>query len=69
MECEVNRIEFVKSQKIKYVIQTSDHIFQICIDWIVHDDIFLKVKFLLCSNMFCEMFFSALLLWIRWDQV
>ena len=32
MEYDVNRIEFVKSPKAKYIIQTSEHIFQICID-------------------------------------
>ena len=57
MEYGVNRIEFVKTQKIKYVIQTSKHIFQICIDCIVLNDVFLKVIFSLCSNMFCETFY------------
>ena len=52
MECDVNRTEFVKTQKTKYIIQTSQHIFQICIDCIVHNDIFL-----ICSNIFCEMFY------------
>ena len=32
MEYDVNRIEVVKTQKTKYVIQTIKHIFQICID-------------------------------------
>ena len=27
------------------------------VDWIVYDDIFLKTIFLLCSNLFCEMFY------------
>ena len=53
MEYDLNRIEFVK----KYVIQTSEHIFQICIDWIVHNYIFTKNIFSLCSNIFCEMFY------------
>ena len=41
MEYDVNRIEFVKTQMTKYVIQTIKHIFQICTDCIVHNDIFL----------------------------
>ena len=57
MEYGVNRIEFVKTQKIKYVIQTRKHICQICIDCIVLNDVFLKVIFSLCSNMFCETFY------------
>ena len=57
MEYDVNRIEFGKTQKIKYVIQTSKHIFQICIDCTVHIHIFLKVIFSLCSEMFREMFY------------
>ena len=48
-----DRIEFVKTQ---CVIQRSENIFQICIDCIVHDDIFLKVVFSLCSGMSCEKF-------------
>ena len=32
MEYYVNRIGFVKTQKTKYVMQTTKHIFQICID-------------------------------------
>ena len=44
-EYDVNRIEFVKTQKTKYFIQTSEHIFQICIDCIVHNDIFKKIFF------------------------
>ena len=40
MGYDVNRIEFVKTQKTKYIVQMSEHIFQICIDWIFHDDIF-----------------------------
>ena len=44
MEYDINRIEFVMTQKTKY-IQTSKHIFQICIDQTVHDDIFLKSYF------------------------
>ena len=39
-EYDVNRIEFVKTQKTKYFIQTSERIFEICIDCIVHSDIF-----------------------------
>ena len=54
-----NIIEFVKNQKKKYVIQMSKHIFQICIDWILHNDIFLKVIFSLCSN--CEIMWNYLL--------
>ena len=57
MEYDVNRNEFVKTQKTKYVIQMSKHIFQIYMDGIVHDDKFLQVILLLCSNMFCEIFY------------
>ena len=57
MEYDVNRIEFVKTQKTKYVIQTTEYIFQICIGCIVHNYMFLKVIFSLCSNVFCEMFY------------
>ena len=32
MEYYVNRIGFVKTQKTKYDMQTTKHIFQICID-------------------------------------
>ena len=32
MEYDVSRIEFVKTQKTKYIIQTGEHIFQICIN-------------------------------------
>ena len=37
-----DRIEFVKTQ---CVIQRSENIFQICIDCIVHNDIFFKSCF------------------------
>ena len=47
MEYDVNRIEFVKTQNTKHVIQTSKHIFQICIDCIVHNDIFLSYFFIM----------------------
>ena len=57
MEYDVDSIEFVKTQKTKYVIQTSEHIFQICFDCIVHNHIFLKIIFSLCSDMFREMFY------------
>ena len=57
MEYDVNRIKFVKTQKIKYTIQTSKHIFQICIDCIVHNNTFLKDIFSLFSNILCEMFY------------
>ena len=56
MEYDVNKTEFVKTQKGKYVIQTREHIFQIYIDCIVHSEIFLKDIFLVCSNILCEMF-------------
>ena len=42
MEYDVNKSEFVKTQKTKYVIQTSKHIFQIRSGCIVHNDIVLK---------------------------
>ena len=32
----------LKTQKTKYVIQTSEHIFLICTDCVVHNDIVLK---------------------------
>ena len=57
MEYDLNRTEFVKTQKPKYLIQTSEHIFQICIDCIVHNDIFSKDIFSLCSNIFCAIFY------------
>ena len=38
---KINRIEFVKSQKTYYVMQMREHIFQICIGCIIHNDIFL----------------------------
>ena len=44
-------------KRIKYLIQTREHIFQFCIDCIVHNDDFLKLIFSLCSNMFSEMFY------------
>ena len=56
IEYDVNRIEFVWLEKHTN-IQMSKHVFQICIDWIIQDDTFLKVVLLLCSNMFCEMFY------------
>ena len=37
MEYDTNRIEFMKTLKTKYVIQTSEHIFQIFIDCIAHN--------------------------------
>ena len=54
MEYDVNRVEFVKTQ---YIIQTSEHIFQICIDCMFLIIYFLKYIFSLCSGMFCEMFY------------
>ena len=39
MEYDLNRTEFVKTQKTKYTIQMSEHIFQICIDCIVLNQI------------------------------
>ena len=42
----VNRLEFVKTQE---VIQMSENIFQICIDCIVHNDIFFKSYFFIMS--------------------
>ena len=57
MEYDVNRVEFVKIQKVKYVMQMSKYILQICIDCIVHIHIFLKVIFSLCSDMLHVMFY------------
>ena len=45
MEYDVNRIEFVKSPKTKYIIQTGEHIFQICIDWMFTTVYFQKLLF------------------------
>ena len=56
MEYDVNKTEFVKTRKGKYVILMREHIFQIHIDRIVHNEIFLKDIFSLCSNILCEMF-------------
>ena len=39
MEYDVNRTEFVKTQKTNYTIKMSGHIFQICIDCIVLNQI------------------------------
>ena len=52
MEYDVNRIEFVKTQKQNTSYKRSN-IFQIYVDC----NIFLKVIFSLCSNVFCEMFY------------
>ena len=54
---KINKTEYVKNQKTKYVIQKSEHIFKICIGCIVHNDIFLKVIFSLWCSMFCDMFY------------
>ena len=60
MEYDVYRIEFVKSL-IKKTIQMSKHIFQICIGWIVLDDIFLKViSYILTCYMKCFICFVTL---------
>ena len=56
MKYDVNSIEYVKNQKTKYVIQMSEHVFQICIDYFVHKHIF-KSYFFICSNILCEMFY------------
>ena len=55
MEYDVNRIEFVKTQKTKYFIQTSEHIFQICIDCIVY--IHLYIYFIYIAYIFKIYFF------------
>ena len=59
MEYDVNRTEFVKTQKTKHTMQTSEHIFQICIDCIVHNHIFLQVIFSLCSDIFVKCFICS----------
>ena len=41
MEYDINRIEFAKTQKTKFIIQTCEHIFQICIDCIVKSYFFI----------------------------
>ena len=59
-----NRIEFVKTQKKnkkeKYIIQTSEHIFQICIDCMCTIVYFQKLLLFYCVDMFCEMFYLLL---------
>ena len=55
MEYDLNRIEFVKTQKKTSYKQVN--IFFKCIDSIIHNEIFLKVIFSLSSNIFCEMFY------------
>ena len=56
MEYDVNRIEFVKAQRTyiikyiyikhqKYIIQMSEHIFQICIDYMFTIIYFQKLLF------------------------
>ena len=47
MEYDVNKIEFVKTQKTKYAIQTIERIFQICIDCIVHNLLFESYFFIM----------------------
>ena len=60
----------LKTQKTKYVMQTSKYIFQIYIDCIIHNDRFLKVIFLLCSNNdFLWNLLSAALLRLCWAQL
>ena len=56
MEYDVNRIEFVKTQKTKYIIKTSEHISQMRIDCMFTIVYFQKLLFSLCCNM-CEMFY------------
>ena len=59
MENDVNRIEFVKTQKTKDFTQTSKHIFQICIDCIVY--IHLYVFFMYIAYIFKSYFFYYVL--------
>ena len=61
MEYNVNRIEFVKTQKTKYVAQKSEQIFQICIDCIVHNDIVLKDFFIMFLHFLCNVLSAPLL--------
>ena len=53
MEYDVNRIEFVKTQKTKYIIKTSEHNSQICIDCMFTIVYFQELLFSLCCNMLC----------------
>ena len=48
MEYDVGRIEFVKTQKTKYLIQTSEHIFRICIGCTVN--MYLYIFFIDIAN-------------------
>ena len=61
-----DRIEFVKTQ---CVIQRSENIFQICIDCIVHNDIFFKSCFFVMFWHVLWKVSSALLLCVYWAQV
>ena len=55
MEYDVNRIAFVKTQKTKYFIETSKHIFQICIECIVY--IYLYIFVIYIADIFERYFF------------
>ena len=55
MEYDISRLQSDEDSKNKISHTNEWTYFQICIDWIVvYNYIFLKVIFLLCSNMFCE---------------
>ena len=55
MEYDVNRIAFVKTQKTKYFIEMSEHIFQICIECIVY--IYLYIFVIYITYIFERYFF------------
>ena len=46
MEYDVNRIAFVKTRKTKYFIETSEHIFRICIECIVYTYLYIFVIYI-----------------------
>ena len=58
MDYDVNRIKFVKTQKTKYFIQMSKHIFQICIDCIIY--IHLYIFFIYIAYIFKSYFFNMI---------
>ena len=58
MDYDINRIKFVKAKKTKYFIQTNEHIFQICIDCIIH--IHLYIFFIYIACIFKSYFFNMI---------
>ena len=54
---ELNLWRLKKKEKEKYIIQTSEHIFQICIDCMCTIMYFQKLLLFYYVDMFCEMFY------------